>query len=189
MLAALLQAAQKQSGDQQKHEGHRNLRHHEDVAQTESPSRARECIFALKRIGKNRPRRSPCGSKPQQNATAEADDKGIEQRAPIDGDMNIKRYRGRKVNGGERLRGGEREEHAKESAGKTEQRAFNQQLPPQSRACCTQRDTHSHLTLAGSGLREEQVRNVCARNRKQKKNDDRERCKERESRGSFTRRQ
>src|SRR5580704_7155293 len=111
-----LEAAEKQASSTEQNQRHDNLRHHENITQTETAAGAGESILAFQRAGQNRTRSNPCRSEPKQQAGSDAENEGVQQDAPIETDGRVERDRGRNTKCGKCGGGPEGQQRAEESA-------------------------------------------------------------------------
>ena len=176
-------AAEAESGDAEKNEGHGYLRDDEEVAQSPEAAGAREDVFAFERGGGKSPGGGPGGEQAEKNTGDETEREREGENFGVDADVEIDGDGNGKTKGGEAVGGPEGNENAECTAEKRKKNGFGEDLAKKLRARGTESNADGHFVLASGSLREEKIGDVGAGDEKNEKDDDHEGGEEKQDGG------
>lgn len=180
----VFEAAEEESGGAEQDEGERDLRDDERAAQAPAMARAGKCLFAFEGVRHERARGGPGGNEAADEARNQAEEEAVEKNATVDVDGYIHRDGDGKMEGGECVGRPDGKQDSNDASREGEDDAFDKELAEKLCARGSERETHSHLTLALRSLREEKIGNVGAGDEEDEKRD-RGESGEEEDDGSF----
>jgi hypothetical protein len=145
-------------------------------------------LFTFERIGHERARGGPGGNEAADEARNQAEEEAVEKNATVDVDGCIHSDGYGKTEGGERVGCPDGEQNSNDTSREGEDDAFNKELAEKLRACGSEGETYSHLTLALRSLRKKKIGNVGAGDEEDEKSDGGERGEEEDDGPFATRR-
>jgi hypothetical protein len=147
-------------------------------------ARAGERLFAFERIRHERARGGPGGNEAADEARYQTEEEAVEKNATVDVDGCIHSDGYGKTEGGECVGCPDGKQNSNDASREGEDDAFDKELAEKLRARGSERETHSHLTLALRSLCEKKIGNVSACDEEDEKSDGGESGEE-EDYGSF----
>jgi hypothetical protein len=157
-----VEAAQHQPGSHQQHERHRDLGDHEPVAHAVLAGADAAAAGLLERLVQLRGERAPGRDDPERQPGHDGERRGHPEHDDVDPHLLDARH-ARRQRRQERLQPEVAEQHAGDGAQQRQQHALGQQLAQHARAAGPEREPHGDLALPVGGAREQQVRDVRAR--------------------------
>ena len=153
----------------------RDLADDERVAHGEAAHRTAVGVLVLDRLDDRRTRRLQRGQEAEQHAGDRRRGNGEGEHAPIERDVERDRDRERQIgvqHGAER---GARHDYAGYATGGGKQQRLDQELTHERAAFCADRETNRHLFATVARLREEEAREIRARDEQHESDDDHQR--------------